>query len=95
LGGGGGAAEPRGTPLGGAAPKGTFLGSVTSAAAATVAAHDNTPAFAGDFAAVRGDIAAARGDHAGARREYERAIAAGTSLPQLIRLKLDNLPAAG
>ena len=65
------------------------------AAAATVAAHDKTPAFAGDFAAVRGDIAAARGDHAGARREYERAIAAGTSLPQLIRLKLDNLPAAG
>lgn len=65
------------------------------AAAATVAAHDDGKAFAGDFAAVRGDIAAARGDHAKARAEYEKAIAAGAGLPQLIRLKLDNLPAAG
>lgn len=65
------------------------------AALATVNAHDNSPAFTGDFAAVRGDIAAARGDTAAARTAYEKAIAAGTGLPQLIRLKLDNLPAAG
>ncbi len=65
------------------------------AAAATLAAHDNGVDFAGDFAAVRGDIAVARGDTAAARTEYERAIAAGTSLPQVVRLKLDNLPAAG
>lgn len=65
------------------------------AAAATVAAHDVGQSFAGDFAAVRGDIAAARGDLAKAREEYEKAIAAGTGLSQLIRLKLDNLPASG
>jgi predicted negative regulator of RcsB-dependent stress response len=65
------------------------------AAEATVSAHDEGPSFAGDFAAVRGDIAAARGDLAKARAEYEKAIAAGTGLSQLIRLKLDNLPAAG
>jgi predicted negative regulator of RcsB-dependent stress response len=65
------------------------------AAAATVSTHDDGQSFAGDFAAVRGDIAAARGDTAKAREEYEKAIAAGTGLSQLIRLKLDNLPAAG
>ncbi|WP_295391631.1 tetratricopeptide repeat protein [uncultured Thiodictyon sp.] len=65
------------------------------AAAATLAAYDKSSAFAGDFAAVRGDLAAARGDTAAARAAYEKAIAAGTGLPQLIRLKLDNLPAAG
>ncbi len=67
----------------------------TEAAADTLAAHDNSIDFAGDFAAVRGDIAAARGDAAAARAEYEKAIAAGVSMPQVIRLKLDNLPAAG
>lgn len=65
------------------------------AAAATIAAHDRGSAFAGEFAAVRGDIAAARGDTAGARAAWEQALSAGTGLPQLIRLKLDNLPAAG
>jgi predicted negative regulator of RcsB-dependent stress response len=65
------------------------------AAAATVAAHDDGQAFAGDFAAVRGDIAAARGDMKKAREEYEKAIAAGTGSAELVRLKLDNLPAAG
>ncbi len=64
-------------------------------AAATVAAHDDGAAFKGDFAAVRGDIAAARGDTAKARAEYEQAIAEGSGLSQLIRLKLDNLAAAG
>ena len=65
------------------------------AAAATLAAHDHSAAFAGDFAVVRGDLAAARGDTAGARAAYEKAITAGAGLPQLIRLKLDNLPAPG
>jgi predicted negative regulator of RcsB-dependent stress response len=67
----------------------------TDAAASTLVVHDNGVDFAGDFAAVRGDIAAARGDTAAARAEYEKAIAAGASMPQVIRLKLDNLPAAG
>ena len=62
------------------------------AAAATLAAHDDGVSLAGDFALVRGDIAAGRGDTATARREYEQAIAAGSGLSQLIRLKLDNLP---
>jgi predicted negative regulator of RcsB-dependent stress response len=65
------------------------------AAAKTVSAHDDSKAFAGEFAIVRGDIAAARGDHAAARAAYEQAIEKGTGLSQLIRLKLDNLPAAG
>ena len=52
-------------------------------------------AFSGDFAAIQGDIAAAQGRTADARAAYERAIAAGASLSQLLRLKLDNLPAAG
>lgn len=70
-------------------------GGQLDAAAATLKAHDDGQSFAGDFAAVRGDIAAARGDLAKAREEYEKAIAAGTGLSQLIRLKLDNLPAPG
>jgi predicted negative regulator of RcsB-dependent stress response len=64
-------------------------------AAKTVAGHDTSPEFAGDFAAVRGDIAAARGDTAAAREAYEQAIAKGSGFSQVIRLKLDNLPAAG
>lgn len=64
-------------------------------ATATLAAHDSGPAFAGEFAAVRGDIALARGDTAAARKAYEQALAQGASLSQLIRLALDNLPAAG
>ncbi|WP_296805403.1 tetratricopeptide repeat protein [Thiocapsa sp.] len=64
-------------------------------AAKTIADYDTSPEFAGDFAAVRGDIAAARGDTAGAREAYEQAIAEGTGFSQLLRLKLDNLPAAG
>jgi predicted negative regulator of RcsB-dependent stress response len=64
-------------------------------AAKTVADHDTSPEFAGDFAAVRGDIAAAREDHRTARAAYEQALAEGTGFSQLIRLKLDNLPAAG
>lgn len=61
-------------------------------AAATVARHDTSPDFAGEFAAVRGDVAAGRGDYAAARQAYEQAIADGSGLSQLIRLKLDNLP---
>ncbi len=62
-------------------------------AEATIAAHDDSPAFAGEFAAVRGDLAAARGDVAAARAAYEQAIEKGSGLSQLTRLKLDNLPA--
>ncbi|MBK1722348.1 tetratricopeptide repeat protein [Thiocystis violacea] len=65
------------------------------AAEKTIEAHDKSAAFAGEFAAVRGDIAAARGDAAAARTAYEQAIEKGSSLSQLIRLKIDNLPAAG
>ncbi|MBK1646274.1 hypothetical protein CKO25_16800 [Thiocapsa imhoffii] len=65
------------------------------AAARTVATHDVSPELAGDFAAVRGDIAAARGDVGAARQAYEQAIASGSGFSELIRLKLDNLPAAG
>lgn len=64
------------------------------AAAATIEAHDDSPDFTGDFAAVRGDLAAARGDFAAARSAYEKAIEAGSGLSELIRLKLDNLPSA-
>lgn len=61
----------------------------------TIATHDDSPAFSGEFAAVRGDLAAARGDAAAARAAYEQAIEKGSGLSQLIRLKLDNLPVAG
>ena len=65
------------------------------AAAATIAAHDDGGAFAAQFAAVLGDVAAARGETKEARAQYERAIAAGSGLSQLLQLKLDNLPSAG
>jgi predicted negative regulator of RcsB-dependent stress response len=64
------------------------------AAAATLAAHDHSPAFAGEFAAVRGDLAVGRGDTAGARVAYEMALAQGCGLAELVRLKRDNLPPA-
>lgn len=65
------------------------------AAEATLKGYDDSPAFAGDIAAVRGDIAAARGHLDAARAAYEQAIAAGSGLAPLIKLKLDNLPSAG
>lgn len=65
------------------------------AAAKTLAQYDVSPAFAAEFAAVRGDLAAVRGDLDAARAAYQRAIELGSSLSSLIRLKLDNLPAAG
>ncbi|EXJ14645.1 YfgM family protein [Imhoffiella purpurea] len=58
----------------------------------TIAKYDDSPSFAGDFAAVRGDLALARGDATTARTAYEEAIDKGTGLVELIRLKLDNLP---
>jgi predicted negative regulator of RcsB-dependent stress response len=51
--------------------------------------------FGGDFAALQGDIAARQGHYEDARQAYERAIATGAGLTQLLKLKLDNLPAAG
>lgn len=65
------------------------------AARALVARHEDGGGFAGDFAAVRGDIAVAAGDPTEARRAYEQALAAGTANPELVQLKLDNLPPAG
>lgn len=65
------------------------------AAEKTLKGQDDRPAFAGEIAAVRGDIAAARGEIAAARAAYQEAIEKGSSLSQLIRLKIDNLPAAG
>jgi predicted negative regulator of RcsB-dependent stress response len=64
-------------------------------AAAIADKYAGSGAFSGDFAAIQGDIAASQGRTADARAAYERAIAAGASLSQLLRLKLDNLPAAG
>jgi predicted negative regulator of RcsB-dependent stress response len=64
-------------------------------ATAVIAKHDNSESFAGDFAALRGDIAAAEGRIQDARDAYEQALATGTALPELTRLKLDNLPSAG
>jgi len=71
-----------------------FADNQLDAASKTIDKYDVSPAFAGEFAAVRGDIAAARGDLDAARAAYQRAIESGSSLSQLIRLKLDNLPAA-
>jgi predicted negative regulator of RcsB-dependent stress response len=69
-------------------------GGLLDEAAKTVADHDSSPALRGDFAVVRGDIAMARGDIPGARQAYEQALASGTGLAELIRLKLETLPAA-
>jgi predicted negative regulator of RcsB-dependent stress response len=57
--------------------------------------HEDAGPFSGDFAAVRGDIAAAAGRTAEAREAYAAALAAGTANPELVQLKLDNLPPAG
>jgi predicted negative regulator of RcsB-dependent stress response len=64
-------------------------------AGAVAAKYGATGGFAGDFAAIQGDIAASQGRYTEARQAYERAIASGASLSQLLQLKLDNLPAAG
>lgn len=65
------------------------------AARSLIDQHDDGGPFTGNFAAVRGDIAAAAGDLVEARRAYEQALSAGTANPQMVQLKLDNLPAAG
>ena len=64
-------------------------------AAAIVAKGDNGASFAGDFAAIRGDIAVAGQRMDDAREAYQQALDTGTTLPELIQLKLDNLPPAG
>jgi predicted negative regulator of RcsB-dependent stress response len=60
-----------------------------------ISQHEGSVGFAGDFAAVRGDIAAARGRTAEARKAYQSAIELGAADPQLLRLKVENLPPAG
>jgi predicted negative regulator of RcsB-dependent stress response len=64
-------------------------------AADIAAKYEDAGSFGGDFAAVQGDIAARQGRYDEARQAYERAIAGGASLTELIKLKVDNLPAAG
>ena len=64
-------------------------------AAGIVAKSDVGGSFAGDFAAVRGDIAVAGQRLDEARQAYQQALDDGTTLPDLIQLKLDNLPPAG
>lgn len=56
--------------------------------------HGKASSFAGDFTAVQGDIAVAQGRTTDARRAYEAAIAAGAADPELLQLKLENLPPA-
>jgi len=65
------------------------------AASDLVAKYDERGSFSGAFSAVRGDIAEAQGRVGEARAAYEQAIAAGAPNPDLLRLKLDNLPPAG
>jgi predicted negative regulator of RcsB-dependent stress response len=56
--------------------------------------HGEGGSFAGDYAAVQGDIAVAQGRTAEARKAYDAAIAAGAADPELLQLKLENLPPA-
>lgn len=65
-----------------------------AAASAVIAKHAGKGHFAGDFAVLRGDIAAAEGRTADAREAYDQALAAGAADPQLLNLKLGNLPPA-
>lgn len=46
--------------------------------------------FAGAFEEVRGDALMAKGDREGARRAYEKAIAAGSAMTDVLRMKLDD-----
>jgi predicted negative regulator of RcsB-dependent stress response len=66
-----------------------------AAAKALVEKHDDGGSFAGEFAALRGDMAAAEGRTAEARQAYEQALSDGAAAPDLLQLKLDNLPPAG
>jgi predicted negative regulator of RcsB-dependent stress response len=66
-----------------------------AAARDLVTRHENASGFAGDFAAIRGDIASAAGQTEEARKAYRNALAAGSADPELLQLKLENLPPAG
>ncbi len=52
-------------------------------------------AFAPELAELRGDLARARGDVKGARAAYEEALAGRPVTSALLRMKLEDLPAAG
>jgi predicted negative regulator of RcsB-dependent stress response len=52
-------------------------------------------AFAPEFAELRGDVARARGDVNAARAAYEEALAGKPASGALLRMKLEDLPAAG
>jgi predicted negative regulator of RcsB-dependent stress response len=51
-------------------------------------------AFAGEFAHLRGDIAAAREEFAEARTAYQHALDNNVGNPELVQMKLDDLPPA-
>lgn len=64
-------------------------------AAAAVLKRNPAPAsFAGEYAVVEGDIARAKGDMEAARQAYENAIAHQVANPDLVNLKLEDLPPA-
>jgi predicted negative regulator of RcsB-dependent stress response len=50
--------------------------------------------FAGEFANLEGDIAVARRDFAAARTAYQHALDNDVGNPELVQMKLDDLPAA-
>lgn len=52
-------------------------------------------AFAPELAELRGDVARARGDVKAARAAYEEALAGKPGSSAILRMKLDDLPAAG
>lgn len=54
--------------------------------------HPGPAAFAGEYALARGDIAQAKGDANGARSAFQEALQHKVANPDLVQLKLDNLP---
>ena len=64
-------------------------------AAALLAAHPPPKAFAGETALIQGDIAKARGNSDAARKAWRQALDQGVGNPDLVRLKINDLPASG
>ncbi len=65
-----------------------------AAAAALLRQHPASDAFAGEFAMIEGDVALAKGDVEAARKAYRTAIENQAGNPDLVQLKLENLPPA-
>ncbi len=62
-------------------------------AASLLSTYPVPKAFAAEAALVKGDIALAKGDTAAARRAYQSALDKGVGNADLVRLKLNDLPA--